>query len=66
MHLLVTRVLGGVDGATRACVVYHYLDDCTLDETGARLGLSASGVRKRLARFRREVLADASLVADLR
>ncbi len=42
------------------CIVYHLLDGMTHEETGVLVGLSGAAVRKRLAKFRREVAARAS------
>lgn len=43
--------------STRAIAVYHYVDDFTLEETAALVGLSVSGVRKRLRALRESGLA---------
>ncbi len=42
---------------TREIAVYHYLDGLTLEETANLVGLSVSGVRKRLRRLRESGLA---------
>lgn len=52
---LLDRVLAGQDEKTMQCIVYHLLDGMTHDETGKLVGLSGAAVRKRLAKFRREV-----------
>lgn len=39
--------------STRTMAVLHYVDGLTLEETAARVGLSVSGLRKRLAGLRR-------------
>ena len=38
--------------STRAIAVYHYVDGYTLEETASLVGLSVSGVRKRLRMLR--------------
>jgi len=40
---------------TRAMAILHYLDGMTLEETAREVGLSVSGVRKRLNALRRTV-----------
>ena len=57
---LLDRVLAGQDEKTMQCIVYHLLDGMTHDETGKLVGLSGAAVRKRLAKFRREVAGRAS------
>jgi len=52
---LVDRLLAGQDERTQACVIYHYVDGMTHDETGEILGISGAAVRKRIARFRQGV-----------
>jgi RNA polymerase sigma-70 factor (ECF subfamily) len=54
---LLDRVLAGQDEKTMQCIVYHLLDGMTHEETGKLVGLSGAAVRKRLAKFRREVAA---------
>jgi RNA polymerase sigma factor (sigma-70 family) len=39
--------------STRTMAVYHYLDGMTLEETAREVGMSVSGVRKRLRALRR-------------
>ena len=39
--------------STRTMAVLHYVDGLTLEETALRVGLSVSGLRKRLAGLRR-------------
>jgi RNA polymerase sigma-70 factor (ECF subfamily) len=41
--------------STRTMAVLHYLDGLTLEETAREVGLSVSGVRKRLRLLRRQV-----------
>ena len=43
--------------STRTIAVLHYLDRLTLEETAAEVGLSVSGVRKRLRALRKRGLA---------
>ncbi len=50
-HLL-ERVFAREEPSTRTMAVLHYVDGLTLEETAARVGLSVSGLRKRLARLR--------------
>ena len=56
---LLDRVLAGQDEKTMQCIVYHLLDGMTHEETGKLVGLSGAAVRKRLAKFRREVAGKA-------
>jgi RNA polymerase sigma-70 factor, ECF subfamily len=42
------RVFGGSPASTRLIAVLHYVDGLTLQEVAAEVGLSVSGVRKRL------------------
>lgn len=42
--------------STRTIAVLHYVDGLTLEETAARVGLSVSGVRKRLRGLRKRGL----------
>ena len=43
--------------STRTIAVLHYVDRLTLEETAAKVGLSVSGVRKRLRSLRSKGLA---------
>ena len=58
--LLLDRIFRSEKPDTRVIAVYYYVDGMTLDETAKMVGLSVSGVRKRLkklqdqARFARE------------
>jgi RNA polymerase sigma-70 factor, ECF subfamily len=52
---LLDRVLAGQDEKTTQCIVYHMLDGMTHEETGQLVGLSGAAVRKRLAKFKREI-----------
>jgi RNA polymerase sigma-70 factor (ECF subfamily) len=42
--------------STRTIAVLHYVDDLTLEETASEVGLSVSGVRKRLRTLRKRGL----------
>jgi RNA polymerase sigma-70 factor (ECF subfamily) len=42
------RVFANEPPSTRTMAVLHYVDGLTLDETAAEMGMSVSGVRKRL------------------
>lgn len=50
-HVL-DQLFGRSRPSTRAMAVMHYVDGMTLEETAAAVGLSVSGVRKRLAALR--------------
>ena len=41
---------------TRLIAVMHYVDGLTLEETASQIGLSVSGVRKRLRNLRKKGL----------
>lgn len=51
------RLFAGEKESTRAIAVYHYVDSMTLEETANLVGLSVSGVRKRLRTLRAHGLA---------
>ncbi len=51
------QLLGGERESTRTMAVLHYVDELTLEETAAQVGLSVSGVRKRLWGLRARGLA---------
>jgi len=51
------RLFGGQKESTRTIAVLHYVDNLTLEETAAQVGLSVSGVRKRLRGLRERGLA---------
>jgi RNA polymerase sigma-70 factor (ECF subfamily) len=55
-HLL-DGVFAREQKSTRTIAVLHYLDGMTLEETAETVGLSVSGVRKRLRTLRRRGLA---------
>lgn len=59
---MLTRLFGPEPVSSRTIAVLHYLDGMTLEETAAEVGLSVSGVRKRLRtlRSRLEVLEEAA------
>ncbi len=46
------RLFEGQKGSTRTLAVLHYVDGMTLAETAEQVGLSVSGVRKRLRKLR--------------
>jgi RNA polymerase sigma-70 factor, ECF subfamily len=50
------RIFGTQKPDTRAIAVYHYVDRMTLEETARLVGMSVSGVRKRLRALRAEGL----------
>lgn len=49
---LLERLFRGERASTRVMAVMHYLDGMTLEETANEVGLSVSGVRKRLRTLR--------------
>lgn len=49
------QLLLDADPTTRECLVYHYVDGMTHEETGEMVGLSGAAVRKRIAGFRGNV-----------
>lgn len=49
---LLSRLFGRHVESTRLIAVLHFLDGMTLEETAREVGLSVSGVRKRLRRLR--------------
>lgn len=55
------RLFGRVPDSTRTIAVLHYVDGLTLDETAAHVGMSVSGVRKRLRVLRRHGIELATL-----
>ena len=54
-HLL-SQIFHREQESTRAIAVLHYVDRLTLEETAMEVGLSVSGVRKRLRRLREKGL----------
>ncbi|MCA9666770.1 MAG: sigma-70 family RNA polymerase sigma factor [Myxococcales bacterium] len=48
-------LLSGVQTSTRTIAVLHHVDGLTLEEVAAEVGLSVSGVRKRLRKLRAHV-----------
>ena len=56
LHFL-DRLFNEEQESTRAIAVYHYVDGHTLEETASMVGLSVSGVRKRLRMLRKRGLA---------
>lgn len=55
------RLFGRVPDSTRTIAVLHYVDGLTLDETAAQVGMSVSGVRKRLRVLHRHGIELAAL-----
>jgi RNA polymerase sigma-70 factor (ECF subfamily) len=53
---LLGRLFGGEKESTQAIAVLHLLDGMTLAEVAAEVGLSVSGVRKRLRNLRAHLL----------
>ncbi|HET9451391.1 MAG TPA: sigma factor-like helix-turn-helix DNA-binding protein, partial [Aggregicoccus sp.] len=49
---LLSRLFGAEQVSTRTIAVLHLLDGMTLEETAKEVGLSVSGVRKRLRTLR--------------
>jgi RNA polymerase sigma-70 factor (ECF subfamily) len=45
---ILTRLFSGQPESTRVIAVLHYVDRLTLEEVAAEVGMSVSGVRKRL------------------
>ncbi len=58
--LLVEQIFSGVKESTRQAARIHYLESATLEETAEKVGMSISGVRKRLEGLRRQSLARAA------
>jgi len=54
--MLVEQVFAGVKDSTRRAAEIHYRDGATLEETAENVGMSVSGVRKRLDGLRRQSL----------
>jgi RNA polymerase sigma-70 factor (ECF subfamily) len=52
---LLSRIFNRESESTRAIAVMHLLDGMTLEEVAAEVGLSVSGVRKRLRTFKARV-----------
>ena len=57
---LVEQIFSGVKDSTRRAAEIHYQERATLEETAQRVGLSISGVRKRLDALRRQSLTRAA------
>jgi len=51
-RVLLDRLFGRHPESSRMIAVLHYLDGLTLEQVAAQVGLSVSGVRKRLRRLR--------------
>jgi DNA-directed RNA polymerase specialized sigma24 family protein len=54
---MVARLLDGERGSTRAMVTLHHRDGMTLRDTAATVGMSESGVRKRMRQLRAKGMA---------
>jgi RNA polymerase sigma-70 factor, ECF subfamily len=58
---LARRLIEGIfereEASTRTMAVLHFVDGLTLEETASRVGLSVSGLRKRLAGLRKRTRA---------
>jgi RNA polymerase sigma-70 factor (ECF subfamily) len=52
-RILAEGIFEGEEPSTRTMAVLHYVDGLTLEETAARVGLSVSGLRKRLEGLKR-------------
>lgn len=50
------RLFGSEKSSTKTIAVLHYVDGYTLEETAKQVGLSVSGVRKRLRKLREKSL----------
>ena len=50
------RLFSGEKASTRVIAVYHLLDGLTLEEVAKEVGLSISGVRKRLRQLRKHLV----------
>jgi RNA polymerase sigma factor (sigma-70 family) len=51
-RVMLDRLFGRHPASSRTIAVLHYLDGLTLEQVAARVGLSVSGVRKRLRSLR--------------
>jgi RNA polymerase sigma-70 factor, ECF subfamily len=51
-RILAEGIFAGEEASTRTMAVLHYVDGLTLEETAERVGLSVSGLRKRLRGLR--------------
>ena len=56
---IVDRLFGDGPATTRLIAVLHYVDRMTLEEVAAEVGMSVSGVRKRLRTLRARLPAEA-------
>ena len=55
-RLLLDRLFGREPASSRTIAVLHYLDGLTLEQVGEVVGLSVSGVRRRLRQLRHALL----------
>ena len=58
---LLQRIFKREPTSTRTMAIYHFVDGLTLEETAKELGLSVSGVRKRLWQLRERLRSDGML-----
>jgi RNA polymerase sigma-70 factor (ECF subfamily) len=63
---LLDRILGGESESTRLIAVLRFVDQMTLEEVAAEVGLSVAAVRKRLRRVKRSHLQGNLLGAGCR
>ncbi len=61
---LLDRFLGAEPPSTQLIAVLHYVDRLTLEEVAAEVGLSVSGVRKRLRTLQARVQSEAVAPAE--
>jgi RNA polymerase sigma-70 factor (ECF subfamily) len=54
---LLDRIFEEHDEKTRDIAVFHYVDRMSLEETAQEVGMSVSGIRKRLRKLRSESLS---------
>jgi RNA polymerase sigma-70 factor, ECF subfamily len=57
-RLLLDRLFGREPASSRTIAVLHYLDGLTLEQVGDVVGLSVSGVRRRLRQLRHALRAE--------
>lgn len=54
--LFIEKLFGNEKASTRTIAVLHYVDGYTLEETASKVGMSISGIRKRLRILRKNGL----------
>ncbi|AEE16553.1 RNA polymerase sigma factor [Treponema brennaborense] len=52
--LFLDTIFNGTKESTRNIALIHYVDGLTLEETAAQVGMSVSGIRKRLSALRKK------------